>query len=223
MHIHRVLQELGALTNATDPARASCAGWRSIRARRSRRWSRCWTRSTWSPAGRRPGVGRPEVHSCDVRPGGPGQGDDRRPGRQILLGVDGGMTRDNIAEVAAAGADLIVTGSAVFDGKAAAANAAFMLAAVGRGVLKMRSRWSRRGRRFVDRYAADVGRGPRPPHLLRAAAGRRARLVLHGGGNTSVKAACTTSSARRPGALRQGVGRRHGDHRARRPPALDLD
>ena len=39
------------------------------------------------------------------------------------------MTKDNIAEIAAAGADLVVTGSAVFDGKAAEANARFMLAA----------------------------------------------------------------------------------------------
>ena len=51
-------------------------------------------------------------------------------GREILLGVDGGITRDNIADVAALGVDLIVTGSAVFDGKAAEANAKFMLEAV---------------------------------------------------------------------------------------------
>ena len=51
-------------------------------------------------------------------------------GREILLGVDGGITRDNIDDVAALGVDLIVTGSAVFDGKAAEANAKFMLEAV---------------------------------------------------------------------------------------------
>lgn len=50
-------------------------------------------------------------------------------GRDILVCVDGGITRENIAEVAASGADLIVTGSAVFDGKASTANAAFMLSA----------------------------------------------------------------------------------------------
>ena len=38
-------------------------------------------------------------------------------GREILVCVDGGVTKDNIAEIAAAGADLVVTGSAVFDGK----------------------------------------------------------------------------------------------------------
>jgi ribulose-phosphate 3-epimerase len=48
-------------------------------------------------------------------------------GRTIALGVDGGITRDNIAEVARTGVDLIVTGSAVFDGKAPEDNARFML------------------------------------------------------------------------------------------------
>lgn len=51
-------------------------------------------------------------------------------GREILLSVDGGITRDNVAGLVAAGADIVVTGSAVFDGKAAAANARFMLSAV---------------------------------------------------------------------------------------------
>ena len=51
-------------------------------------------------------------------------------GRPILLGVDGGVTRDNIEQVAAMGADVIVTGSAVFDGKAAAENLRFMSDAV---------------------------------------------------------------------------------------------
>jgi ribulose-phosphate 3-epimerase len=47
--------------------------------------------------------------------------------REILVSVDGGVTRDNIAGLAACGADIVVSGSAVFDGKAAAANARFML------------------------------------------------------------------------------------------------
>ncbi len=51
----------------------------------------------------------------------------RRSGRPILLGVDGGITKDNIARVAAMGPNLIVTGSAVFDGKTPAENARFML------------------------------------------------------------------------------------------------
>lgn len=51
-------------------------------------------------------------------------------GRDILVGVDGGVTKANIGEVAATGADIIVTGSAVFDGVDPAGNAAFMLDAV---------------------------------------------------------------------------------------------
>ncbi len=51
-------------------------------------------------------------------------------GRRSLLGVDGGVTRDNIAEVAGLGADVIVSGSAIFDGTDAMANAAHMLDAV---------------------------------------------------------------------------------------------
>jgi ribulose-phosphate 3-epimerase len=58
----------------------------------------------------------------------------RRSGRQILLGADGGVTKDNIGRVAAMGPNLIVTGSAVFDGKAAADNARYMLNQVRGGV-----------------------------------------------------------------------------------------
>ena len=48
-------------------------------------------------------------------------------GRGILLGVDGGVTRDNVARIAAMGVDLVVSGSAIFDGRAAAENATAML------------------------------------------------------------------------------------------------
>ena len=40
----------------------------------------------------------------------------------MLLGVDGGITRDNVGAVARMGVDLIVTGSAVFDGGDVIAN-----------------------------------------------------------------------------------------------------
>ena len=55
-------------------------------------------------------------------------------GRDIVLGVDGGITRANVAEIAKTGVGLIVTGSAVFDSKAAEENARFMLEAVRAGV-----------------------------------------------------------------------------------------
>ncbi len=45
-------------------------------------------------------------------------------GRSILLGVDGGVTRDNIAHVATLGMDLLVSGSAIFDGTPGAADRA---------------------------------------------------------------------------------------------------
>jgi ribulose-phosphate 3-epimerase len=50
--------------------------------------------------------------------------------KEVLLGVDGGITRSNVAEVAAMGVDLIVTGSAIFDGKTPEQNANYMLAAM---------------------------------------------------------------------------------------------
>jgi ribulose-phosphate 3-epimerase len=45
-----------------------------------------------------------------------------RSGRKVMLGVDGGVTRDNVGSIAAMGVDVIVAGSAVFDGGDAAAN-----------------------------------------------------------------------------------------------------
>jgi len=53
-------------------------------------------------------------------------------GREILLGVDGGITRENVEEVVRMGPDIIVTGSAVFDGKAPLDNARFMMQAMKR-------------------------------------------------------------------------------------------
>jgi ribulose-phosphate 3-epimerase len=133
-HIHRVLQALGTMSHATDPARGIVRG-----------------------VALNPGTPLeaiepllPEMDMLLLLAVNPGWGGQKfipatfdrmararamiaASGRQVLLGVDGGITRQNIAAVAAAGAELIVTGSAVFDGKAAAANAAFMLEAVGRG------------------------------------------------------------------------------------------
>jgi len=50
--------------------------------------------------------------------------------REILLEVDGGITRANIEHVATLGADLIVSGSAIYDGKDPEENARYMLDAV---------------------------------------------------------------------------------------------
>lgn len=132
-HVHRVLQQLGAMRNANDPARGLVRG-----------------------LALNPGTPletlEPLLDDVDlvlllaVNPGWGGQrfipramdriAKARRliagAGRNVLLGIDGGITRDNIGDFAGAGVDLVVTGSAVFDGKAPAENARFMLDALGR-------------------------------------------------------------------------------------------
>ena len=54
-------------------------------------------------------------------------------GKDILIGIDGGITRKNIHTVAQMGPDIIVTGSAVFDGKDPVGNAKFMMDATKQG------------------------------------------------------------------------------------------
>jgi len=52
-------------------------------------------------------------------------------GHPVLVGVDGGVSLANAAEVAGWGADIVVSGSAIFDGKDAPGNLAAMLVALG--------------------------------------------------------------------------------------------
>jgi ribulose-phosphate 3-epimerase len=128
LHIHRVLQHMGNLENANDPDRGLLRG------------------VALNPGTPAEAVD-PLLDELDmvfllaINPGWKGQKFDpsvpRRmqriremtagASRRIFVGLDGGITRNNIAEVARLGADIVVTGSAVFDGKAPAANAAFML------------------------------------------------------------------------------------------------
>ncbi|MCK4628407.1 MAG: ribulose-phosphate 3-epimerase, partial [Sedimentisphaerales bacterium] len=54
----------------------------------------------------------------------------REAGKDVLIGVDGGIKKDNIADVVAMGPDIIVTGSAVFDGKTPLENAKYMIETV---------------------------------------------------------------------------------------------
>jgi ribulose-phosphate 3-epimerase len=130
-HIHRVLQALGTMSNANDSDRGLVRG------------------VALNPGTPVEAV-QPVIDEVDlilllaVNPGWSGQtfisSTQRRlnrvseiirdSGRDILLGVDGGINRGNITEVARMGADIIVTGSAVFDGKRPAENARFMLSAV---------------------------------------------------------------------------------------------
>lgn len=116
-HVHRVLQVVGQMENANDPSRGILRG-----------------------VALNPGTPlialEPLMDDLDlavllaVNPGWGGQGfiaatadrlrhlveRVRRSGREMLVGIDGGITQENIAEVAALGPDLIVAGSAVFKG-----------------------------------------------------------------------------------------------------------
>jgi ribulose-phosphate 3-epimerase len=130
-HTHRVLQALGEMTNVNDPDRGIVRG-----------------------VALNPGtpleVITPLIDELEmvfllgVNPGWRGQRFItstasrvkslirmiRDANQDILIGIDGGITRDNISDVARMGADIIVTGSAVFDGKTPLENAKFMISAV---------------------------------------------------------------------------------------------
>ena len=132
-HPHRVLQALGQMENANDPARGIVRG-----------------------VAVNPGtpleVLDPLLGDCElvmllaVNPGWGGQSfipstaerarrlRERLDGldRDVLLCVDGGVKRDNVGAITQLGADLIVTGSAVFDGVDPEGNARAMLDAVRR-------------------------------------------------------------------------------------------
>jgi ribulose-phosphate 3-epimerase len=125
---HRVLSVLGAATNANDPARGLIRG-----------------------VGLNPSTSvdaiEPLLDDVDyvlitsIDPGWGGQSflpsTDRRldrarnliagSGRRILLGVDGGVTKANIGRIAALGTDIVVSGSAIFDGGDVQANLSTML------------------------------------------------------------------------------------------------
>jgi ribulose-phosphate 3-epimerase len=130
-HVHRVLQELGGMQNANGAERGLVRG---------------LAVNPGTPVEAvEPMLDEVEfVMLLAVHPGWSGQkfgaetprrlGRLRRlleaSGNDILVGVDGGITRQNVAEVAKLGPDLIVTGSAVFDGKDPVGNAKYMLEAV---------------------------------------------------------------------------------------------
>jgi ribulose-phosphate 3-epimerase len=127
-HIHRVLQRLGEMTNVNDSSRGILRG------------------IALNP-GTPLDVISPLIDEVDVvfllavNPGWSGQKFIPSTGprlkqlkqivrdadRDILIGIDGGITCNNIADVARMGPDIIVTGSAVFDGKTPLENARFMI------------------------------------------------------------------------------------------------
>jgi ribulose-phosphate 3-epimerase len=135
---HRVLQALSAATNANDPERGIVRG---------------IALNPSTPVA----IIEPLLELADlvlllaINPGWSSQHflatTDRRAdqarrlieaaGRPIALGLDGGITRDNVAHAASLGVDLIVTGSAIYDGGDATANALAMQQLV-RGAPKSR-------------------------------------------------------------------------------------
>ncbi|NIA22460.1 MAG: ribulose-phosphate 3-epimerase [Anaerolineaceae bacterium] len=133
-HIHRALQLLGQMENVNDPGRGILRG-----------------------VALNPGtplqVIAPLMDDLEivtllaVNPGCPGQSfipaiEEKlgrlvamigESGRDILVGIDGGIRRDNIAEVASLGPDIIVAGSAVFKGDDPGGNAKSLIEAARRG------------------------------------------------------------------------------------------
>jgi ribulose-phosphate 3-epimerase len=127
VYVHRVLQHLGNMTNAVDPTRGLVRG------------------VALNP-GTALSVLAPLLDELEmvtllaINPGWGGQtflGSTfsriaqvkemiLESGKQIALCVDGGITKQNISDLAGSGVDLVVTGSAVFDGKTPLANAKYM-------------------------------------------------------------------------------------------------
>jgi ribulose-phosphate 3-epimerase len=127
-HIHRVLQALGKMTNANDPSRGIVRG---------------VALNPGTPLEViEPLMGEFEmVLLLAVNPGWGGQKFIASTCERVqrvrnmvrdtaLICVDGGITRDNIGNVASLGADIVVTGSAVFDGKTPFENAKHMMSAL---------------------------------------------------------------------------------------------
>ena len=132
-HVHRVLQQLGTMQNANDPGRGIVRGLAlnpgtpleameplldEVDLVLLLAVNTGWGGQRFIPAT----MGRLERARRRLE----------AAGRRILLGVDGGITRDNVGQLAGTGVDLVVTGSAVFDGKAPGENARHMLAALRR-------------------------------------------------------------------------------------------
>lgn len=127
-HVHRALQALGAMKNVNDPERGIVRG---------------IALNPGTPIEAiDPLMGEFEmVLLLAVNPGWSGQKFIastcdrvgqllRRVGDSALVCIDGGITRDNVTDVARLGVDIIVTGSAVFDGRAPLENAKYMMSAL---------------------------------------------------------------------------------------------
>ena len=127
-HVHRVLQSLRQMSNVNDPSRGILRG---------------LALNPGTPVNSiEPLLGELEmVLVLAINPGWGGQKflpqtPERvrqirdMAGRDVLICVDGGVTRDNVGDIARLGPDIIVTGSAVFDGKTPAENVRLMMEAL---------------------------------------------------------------------------------------------
>ncbi len=131
VHIHRVLQRLGTLENASRPGEGIVRGL-ALNPGTPLEWlvplldevdmvtilavDPGWSGQRMAPATLSRVARTREMIAA--------------AGKETLVCVDGAVTKNNIGLIAAAGPDLVVTGSAVFDGTdAVEANARFMLAA----------------------------------------------------------------------------------------------
>ena len=141
-HIHRVLQKLSEMTNVNDPDRGILRG------------------VALNP-GTSLDVIPPLIDEVEmvfllaVNPGWRGQKFIpsthsrlrqlrqmiRDAKRDILIGIDGGITRGNITDATRMGADIIVTGSTVFDAKTPLENARFMIDAVRKASSHLRANY----------------------------------------------------------------------------------
>jgi len=134
VHIHRVLQGLGGMEHSAGPGRGIVRGL-ALNPATPLEWlapplleevemisllavDPGWSGQTFAPTTLERVARVKEIVAAS--------------GRDILVCVDGGITRENVAAVAAAGADIVASGSAVFDGKAAEEHARFMLEAMRR-------------------------------------------------------------------------------------------
>ena len=127
VHIHRVLQKLAALRSSESTARGLIRGV-AINPGTPMEWLQPLIEETELilVLAVNPGWGGQSFLSSTFSRLAKAKQMIADSGKDILLGVDGGIKRDNIAEVAALKLDLIVSGSAIFDGKKAADNVRFM-------------------------------------------------------------------------------------------------
>jgi ribulose-phosphate 3-epimerase len=127
-HPHRVLQTLGAMRHVNDPERGILRG---IAVNPG-------TPLTVLPPildlvdmiellGINPGWGGQQFVPSTIERAAEVRQMIRASGREILLAVDGGITKRNFAKIATIGADIVVTGSAVFEGGDPAGNIRAML------------------------------------------------------------------------------------------------